>query len=633
MPNVQQTIDNLCEQWHILTVARLCLSVDMSPTLLSQKIQKITSDPVIGSTFVSGQQIFKTTPLEQIKSMSDAVEKVIYQFHGEESFPVFFSKLFKKSHMILSSLSESNKKTKALHTKQIVDEERLSSFSILNCEIFEYLTNLLDAASKVDTVDFSKIDLECIEIAFKYMDHSLPNKVHANAGVILSVLSSSPIHSRAISDTFWKTFAACKKDDDFRNFATYIDGVEKLRLSFDTPDLTQAALHFLKSFTTNAKKIERGVLRMKFLSALKSIISRLGKSNNAETNEQFNELLNEIWDIAIKWSTKQKHLIFCLSFCGDILKSLYPSFFINGHGLQYLELLYKATKSQKGSLDCLQLINNAESNFPYEFHKDHFPEMQNNIKNNLVPLLFKINDKIQSPRFSSPEQIDIMIKIFVSLASKEIIPVIDFILLIFTNQFASENKKGRSFCLRLLSELVKTVPDELKAHNLTIYSHIQPVLLSGNAKSEDMQYAIATFPAFHSTDISILLQISQVLFDIASDDNSMLSSSAYFSLVKYIEDLVSLELNPLSPIDFINALSEDIAVLPSSAIINKLSYILGINTAYCKALTKEMSKYENIKSNNYALKPEKWYEFRLSIDKILFSLLIHPDEEIVKLST
>ena len=46
-----------------------------------------------------------------------------------------------------------------------------------------------------------------------------------------------------------------------------------------------------------------------------------------------------------------------------------------------------------------------------------------------------------------------------------------------------------------------------------------------------------------------------------------------------------------------------------------------------------MSKYENIKSNNYALKPEKWYEFRLSIDKILFSLLIHPDEEIVKLST
>ena len=148
-----------------------------------------------------------------------------------------------------------------------------------------------------------------------------------------------------------------------------------------------------------------------------------------------------------------------------------------------------------------------------------------------------------------------------------------------------------------------------------------------------MQYAIATFPAFHSTDISILLQISQVLFDIASDDNSMLSSSAYFSLVKYIEDLVSLELNPLSQIDFIKALSEDIAVLPSSAIINKLSYILGINTAYCKALTKEMSKYENIKSNNYALKPEKWYEFRLSIDKILFSLLIHPDEEIVKLST
>jgi hypothetical protein len=265
--------------------------------------------------------------------MNKSAELLLAQFHSHRLFPQLLSDLVATADAIFSSpISEitKGKADKVLHTSKIGNTEVLSDMDKLSCDVFEYLASVVNSAGKCPNVDFNQIQLDSITIIFKYVEHYYPNAVRASAGTIVSSLSVSPKHATMVCDMFWKRFASLKKDDEFRNFATIIDGIQNVQLSLDDPQLAQTSLQFLSNFVSGSKKIERGVLRMKFLAVLLEILSPLCKSPAAPSNTGLQSPMASIWDRVLELTQKAKVTGFCLDFLGKMTVSTLLSFFV-GH--------------------------------------------------------------------------------------------------------------------------------------------------------------------------------------------------------------------------------------------------------------------------------------------------------------
>lgn len=641
MADLSGYVDNFCEQWADVLAAKLCFSANKDPQSLENAISssiRNAKSQQISAALNTGLQLSKSNSAEQIQMMATSIENIFYQFRFDPLFSKLFSKIFDFADQILSSIVDtSSRNVKALHTDRIIQEEKLSQLDQLNCETFVFLSSLLDSNSENKITDsqnpqIEQIDINLISVIFKYVDHSLPNTVRASAGKILCALSASPKHSQAISDYFWKAFNSCKKDDDFRNFASLIDGVHGLRLSLETPELSAAALNFINSFISNSKKIERGVLRMKFLTALDTIITRLCENQEtAKSNSEFCKSIDEIWNIVVKWSAKTKHTLFCLQFLMRIGTVMPPSFFVQGHGKQLFDLLFKAITSTKIDLTALQIARDTFSGLQSEYYEAQFANFKTVIESGLIPTLFKVTPNAHVPKFKTNEQSTAIVEIFVEIGKKKFLPVVDLCRAIFKENDPVESKAGRSICIQTLSALSKVIPDELTKFNDELYQYILPMLLGTSPNTTETNFALPTFPLIFSPDDTVLAQVSQVIFDVALTDPDGINSPAYASLLAYIEKLISFKRNTLTVINYCKTLTNLIATFPKEEILKKLDFLDGIIKSFNIALTKE-TDLQAIKSGNFALGVQDWVDFRTKFDEALLSLLIHPDKDIVSKS-
>ena len=281
--------------------------------------------------FTTGHEISKTSELQNVEMMSKTVELIIFQFHSHSFFPKLFSDLLAPMDLIFGSpISEiaKRKDEKALHTDKMVAAEEVSAMDKVCIEVFKYLSSTLDAAATCPEVDFNQIQLESVSVVFSYVEHYLPHSVRANAGKIIGSLSVSPKHAEMICQLFWEKLGSLKKEKDFRNFSTWIDGVMGVQLSLETLELVRTSVNFLSSFLTKSKKVERGVLRMKFLARLAAMLERICKSKNLLECSEVVDKIEEIYQIVMKSTERKKHLVFCLECLGNLMIVTYPAFFV-----------------------------------------------------------------------------------------------------------------------------------------------------------------------------------------------------------------------------------------------------------------------------------------------------------------
>ena len=627
-------IDNFCEQWASILAARMCIASKKSSEELESAIRKNQKQSSISdSALKAGIQMSRNYTLAQLSLMKESIENLIIQFLGEEYFPKLFSAIFGYADNVLSSITDKSSRTnEALHTDKIMQEEKLSELDQLICETFVYLSSLIDAAVATENKDatIAKIDVSLIESIFKYLDHSLPNQVRASAGKILCSLSASFEHCQALVNIFWKKFSLCKRDNDFRNFASLIDGIQDIQLSLATPELTTVAINFLNNFTSNVKKVERGVLRMKFLSAMNSIIEKLSKffTNGKIDNEELGKVINSIWNIVIKWSSKAKHTVFCLEFLVKVIITLPPQFFLSDHGSPLFSLIFKAINSMKCDLELLKILQVLIDGLPKEYYDARFDIFKDMIEKELLPTLFKVSPTHIIPKYKTNEQIDWYVEIFVSIGKKKFLPIVDFCRNVFKEADPSESKLQRLICIRVLGKLSQTAPHIFEHFNDELYQYIQPMLLKKTPNQEETNYALLTFPLLHSPDSSVIEENAKVIFDVGVNEKEI-DSNAYKSIIQYIHKFIDLHQNPSTILYFCNELTNAIYTLPENEILFKLHYLNGVLIAFNKALEIYQNEEDIIQKFDGTFHREDWVDFRIKTDANLLALLLSPDTKIL----
>jgi len=635
MSDTEYAINTIVDQWATLILARYYQCSGYHISELQAKVAQLSTEnrknKGLKLPIDPAYNLCSKTDPEKLQIMIDAAQEALSSFSSHASFPKVFTMMITLAHgifMINLSMDGGSQKQKSLHTEAITNEEILTDSQSLLCNVFQYLSTILDNASQICYASFDSIDVSVVSIIFHFMNHDQPNAVRASAGKILSELSSSAQHSRAICDLFWKQFGLCKKDDDFRNFASWIDGVELIQLSINTPQLSELSLQFLNNFVVNSKKIERGVLRMKFLDALLAILERLSKSPMASSNTEFNRLLGEIWGIAVKWSSKSKHTSFCYTFLCHLLKVALPQFFLNEHGPKFGEMLSKYAKG--GDIEMLNLLVEYIRISPKEYTSARVDEFIKLVETQVIPILISGNDKKKSLRFKENDQIEATTKIFVEIGVQQISVISDNARVVLAAEKPNEDhKRVRLVFMDVLARLCERVPENIVLHNTQLFPFFEQILLKSSlGLPEELQFAIGTFPLIHSSNETKLVQISQVLYDLSLSSNE----NAFSSLKGFISNLVNLNSNARLPLTYIEKLMEGINDLPKEDIVKRLGLIKGISQSLSESLEKQSGNFRFVTNGTSSMTAQDWITFRTKLDKVMICLLLDCQSEISKMA-
>lgn len=638
MSEVLDALDEITGQWTTLLVARICAASELEEQVLKQQINQMQCNikiPQVKECCQKGLDVFENYPPEQFTLMSKSTDTLLCRFSKNENFPRIFASLFNNTHAIwtqrLIPVSGKEGKSKALHTDKIVNEEQLTKLEKLHCDVFIFLAKIFNDFSTESNQQYDQIPIDIINDVYFYMNHDQPNAVRAAAGDILGSLSVSTRHCQAIIDKFWKQFAACKRDDDYRNFASWVDGVEKLRLTLATPELAESAMQFLNSFISSAKKIERGVLRMKFLAALSVILGRLNKSLGSPKPE-YAKALNDIWAISEKWSSKAKHTDFCYQFMCSMLRTCEPSFFTIDHGKKFGEN-FKGMKNIEDWV--ISVISEYIECTPEQMYKDKFPEWQTLINDYIFPCLIGGKDQKRYPKFQFPEQANLVIKLITEIGKKQMLPVVDYVRTLFSYNdpkgISIELKKLRLVFIQSLSELARTNTENMGKHNTEFYPVISPILLKKSPGFPDeLQYAIHTFPLIHPAEEASCNEIIKSLFEYANGSDETVASTSFLALTHYIEQVATIDYSTKLPVEYINQLLEPISTQGVSDQLHNLSYIYGLTTSLSNAFAKCIDDYNKIKNGAAKITIAEWMDLRNNVDFKLFSTLISNDNDVAQ---
>ena len=641
--NYSTTINNLLDDWATLVVARMCIAANLSSQQIQDSINQLASQfPLLSEILKDGYFIFSIYPASDINMMSNIDEQTIMGFHNVPNFHYLFNKLMNITDSLMGVPfgPQVATKTKALHTDKIVQEEVLTDLEKLRCHLFTYLASLVEAAAVVPDLSFDQINLDIVNIIFKYLKYDQPNAVRAAAGTILSALSLSARHTEMICDIFWDQFLALKKDIDFRNFASWIDGIMNLQFSL-SPQLRQTSLTFLTNFLSNSQKIERGVLRMKFLDALYSMLKKLNSSPDSSEDQEYNKLLSEIYEVPLKWSTKSKHTAFCCAFLQKILALPNDTFYLS-HGVSFMQVLVKYTKG--GEPEFLQIIVDFIKNSPKSFYQKRTEEFTKMISDILFPLLFNGKEAKRTPRFTNPQQIDLIISILVEIGIKQILPIVDLARSLMSIEKGNEDvKRSRNIIIRTFSKLSVIVPPSVAHYNVQLFPLFEPIFIQ--KIPEEIGFVIQTFPLIHSQNKERVAMVTDVLFElgrfcltyllqpkeitpdkdgkienpILSEkelvENKQIALTAFHSLDECIEELVTLEENSKLPFNYLNKLLEPLKTAPiefRDKSFNEICLDILTLEARITEMIISLSKFvqkidlEELKSGKFELKVDDW---------------------------
>ena len=611
-----ELVNQLSDQWALVLAARLldCPGCDSSKIRAACK-----SNKVLVGVLERGTALHSKYDQDLIKKMFKSVVAIINQFANSAEFSrLCVSMLITTRDILLLPLGgDTAVKAKAIHTKQLVAEQKLSEMEVLRCEVFEFLSSFLQKAHD-EGAKFGAVDKDSISAVFRFVEHDQPNKVRACAGKILAVMSFSPPHCEEICNTFWAKFAKLKKDADFRNFSAWIDAVVGLHVSFDDPGLAKAGISFLSKFNAHSKRIERGVLRRKFLEALASMIAKLGASRAAAANEEFNQELAKIWALVLKWAKRDKHTEFCYSFLVNVLGHVSKAFFVK-NGTPLMPELVKY--GREGAIAALKMIA--------DFVRASPPDLQDldpMLKTHVIAFLFpaKEDGKIKI-RFPEENRRQGVIQILAEVGLKKVSVFKEFASRIFA--MAEPDPVVRQIRLMLINatyKMCQATQDWCSANNEDFMVWLNPILKrDSSSTASEFDAAVFTFPALRPKSGKEQAEIAKSLFE-ASFDNS----SAFNSLCVFVEKYSHLDGNLILPIELITKLLDNLAKQTSDNILQYLSLVTGLLGSYAACLQNCGDQVRGIPEGKAAVTTGHWTEFRSKIDSESLVLLIHPMQEI-----
>lgn len=629
MSGSEACIKQIIKQWSSVLALSICKSSAMTSAEIGAKVKSIKKKDFENAKgfFVEALKEMDKYDKGIVGKMFSSYSNVISEYSNDLNFPQIFSEILKNSHDIFSfPLTTDKNKAKAIHTESLIETKEISELEKLKCHVFQFLSKILDKAESSEDVNLSLVTKGIIEIVFKFLEYNQPKKIRNSAGRIITVLSVSNQHCKEITDLFWKRFSKCKRDDDFRNFSSFIDGIIGLKLSLDTNEKSVHAISFLKSFCDSSKKITRGVLRMQFLDALYKIIQRLNNCETANTNEEYINQLSNIWNIVENWSTKPKHTEFCYKFMQNLLSNSGDSFYEFERVNHFLDLLISY-----GSKNVQEFLNLIPS-FIKSVKKNYLESENYKIAvNSIIDFMFPLKEKIRSIKFKNNEGINCSINVLIGIGINNIEHLIDFIKSVFEiNTEVKQNEQQKvlkSICYQAISGIAQNKPEVLQQYNDYILSLIEPILL--DSKSDEYIHVIESFPYIHSSDDKKNAKIVETLYMFCMSSSDMgCSNLAIKSISSYIENNISLNNNINLPIRFIKELIKSIPLLEICDFLKSISFISLLTKSFITMLSKYRNMFQDVKDNKLQLKENDWLKLRRKIDKYCLLCSLSKEEDV-----
>lgn len=625
--NSENLLDNICKQWVSSLALNICHSLEGDQQSVQNKISALPNAQNTQAVIQLLQENVKVMGQYEPKiarQMMRSLEFTLFDYAEDSKFPHVFSLLVPDMHTLLVLPYSGNQKAKALHSEQVLQQSNLSPFEELKVHVFTFLSKLLGHATESQKVNLNSLDLKIIQYIFRFIEHDQPNEVRTAAGQIVSAISTIPEHCNSVIELFWTKFTKCKKDEDYRNFAALIDGITNLSFSLATIEYQKVVVGFFKSFLDNAKKIERGVLRIKFLEALTVIIKKLNMDEKAATVMEYTNKLDDIWKLVTKWSSKGKHTQFCYQFLQGMLTNSFPSFFVTQHGQTFLDMVIKHAKNEPD--DALVLLVDWVKSVPSDYVRND--DFRSNMNETIFPLLFPINkDGNRTLKFKSPKQSESLISIVADTAIKQMEVFMQFVKPIMEAQQPQNShdaealKKLKVICLHAISSLAQLSPDVLAPVASQLNPYIEPVI--SNKDSPEFEFILPTFPLIKPSDNTKCKQIVELLYEISFSDNEA-SSNAFSSLCKYIEQNVKLDENMILPFSFMKKSITGVSLMSEVQRLKTLSLLIGLAEVTSKTLQLYSAQFSTIQEGRASITTIDIKDLFMIVNHEILAILISP---------
>lgn len=604
MSEFENSIKIFVADWSKLLITNVMMNSGLTSSQIQSQMPSFLNSPKAKNANLpleEALELFKTYDKERAKIEIEAIQSIIFQCYQNQIFPRVFINMIVTTHAIFSifEIDDPNeKKPKALHTDAIVAQENLTDLEIFECSVFIFLSKFFLMAIKSNQVNFDQIEENVISSVFKFMNHNEPNTVRRSAGEILAAMSANLRLCQIICDVFWKQFGTCKREIDYRNFATWVDGIVNISFSFHPPELGDLSLQFLRTFINMSKKIDRGVLRMKFLDALIAIIQKLMGDSKNHVRDDFKALIIEIWGVVMKWSTKGKHTVFCYSFLCKLIS--FCPFLIEEYSYNFAISLTKLIK--KAEKDILELLPLFFESIPKEIAESSIRDLFNEV---FLPNILGTNEKRRAFRFEFQDE-SIIIEFFRAVGDRSPNVLLDFASSVMAvEKPADDHKYVRLIILKALSNMNTFKTFSTPIHTMSEY--MIPIL---QENGPEVPYILNLFPMILEKDpeaIKEFLRICSTKIQLEEAQNA---------IARFIAFLVT-------PAQYLN-----LAISYLDANINNTKLLMEFGDSLIQALLPYKTPNTRIIQTN-SPEAESWINFRIKFDGTLLKHVINGNQDAI----
>jgi len=598
---MEEKLAEIVGDWTVLLFAQLCHTSSLSPNILRQQISYIQGRAKIkenGIPVELSYSYFLKYSFEELKQQFASTSSIIMAFLSIESFPLLFSKLVKIVHVVFSiSLKEYEEIVeKSMHTSDITEKEILTPTDIFQIEVFHFLSSYFNYATKV-IMDMKNIDIEIIPMLFHFLNHDFKYSLRKAVGQVLGSLSFYPNYFQSISDYFWKEFGKCKTNDGYRNFSSWIDGITNLKFSISTMAFTDVTVHFLGVFIGSSKRIERGILRIKFLDAVLAIYEKVKTSNFSSFHPDLTRLAGNIWDVCIQWSKKSKHSSFCIRFLCNFVSLMPKDMYISK--IQQLISIEQKTL-RPGDDDFLNVLLSIAKITNPVFVKQGV-EYESFIRNQVMTSLF--GSKLKLLRYNKMDHIPIVASILAEIGIRKFEILIDIIHQLFSQDLCVENSSSRIVLLNCLKEISMKNPLIITQNAKDLYNDLLCVIDQKNT-SEILSLLSITPFIVQGLSEGFELMIENI-FKIVCSEESLLYEKALHSFIECIVNANYMFDGNVSLLSMVKSLFEQYFSKHNILTLNSIHIIVSSFEKIISSIDIK-SRILNIKNN--------WVNFRIDVD-------------------
>ena len=468
-----------------------------------------------------------------------------------------------------------------------------------------------------------------VDFAFHYLHHSFASPTRYGAAHLLGVLSN--IFLGQAAEMFTDKYAAAKKDDQKREFSSYQQAVGYLR--FSVADMKKAidTNTYLAELAKKMKDIDRGVLRQEICNSLNSIYTGILASTDPKRQAEWDKFAatggsqvdawhttyREVYDRVAKWSSKDKHAVFCWELLLRLLVvSKSVELYTDKKRFDVFGSVLKALGKKDFRQPCLVLMRNFVRDVPIAFLQADTAAWSSQAKQ-LMQALF-------GPKAPKPEddEIPIMTDIFIEVGKKFTSYVITDVITDILRPDSKYYTRQKSISLKALSVIAK----EAKTNAADIMG-LAPLLVpfienarnSGDEKQIGlMKSALQCWPTIRGAPATTQ-QTAAIILPLTLHEDREVSTLAVSSLQDFV--LLDLKANYLTTVHaFIDQLQE---VDPTQSIVilklcNNLIVML-------QTLTDYIHKPPTPTSKPFTPDLDSWVALREHMEAVALARLTHTE--------